>query len=97
MPEEEEMLEADPSLDVAGDLQLRLATVAGGFSIANEEEDAGDDADHLVGECRHRWERVYGRHGELEICGICQYRLKFVNVCATCRTRVCNRCLNNRL
>jgi hypothetical protein len=50
-----------------------------------------------VGECRHRWERVYGRHGELEICGICQYRLKFVNVCATCRTRVCNRCLNNRL
>lgn len=97
MPEEGESLEADPSLDILGDLQLRLATVAEGFAIVNDEEDASGDIDHLVGACRHSWARTYGKHGELEACGVCHDHLKFVNTCTACRTKVCNRCLNNRL
>lgn len=97
MPEEEEILEADPRLDVLSDIQLRLATVAGGFTIANNKEESDGDTDHLVGACHHRWERAYGKHGELEVCKICHYHLKFVNACVTCKTKVCNRCLNNRL
>lgn len=97
MPEEEETLEADPSLDVLGDLQLRLATVAGGFAILDDNGDVNNDTDHLIGTCDHRWERAYGRSGELEVCGICHNHLQFVNACTICKTRVCNRCLNNRL
>jgi hypothetical protein len=50
-----------------------------------------------VNECHHRWERLYGKHDGFEICGICHHHLKFVNVCAKCKTKVCTRCLNNRL
>jgi hypothetical protein len=97
MPEEEEILEADPSLDGLNDLQLRLATVAGGFAIMNDVEEVGDNADHAVSECSHDWIREYGKQGELEVCGICHSHLKFVNICTTCKTNVCNLCLNNRL
>lgn len=97
MPEEGETLEADPSLDVLDDMQLRLATVAGGFAVAEQGEDDSDTADHLVGACHHSWERTYGGLGELQVCGICHAHLRFVNACTTCTTKVCNRCLNNRL
>jgi hypothetical protein len=98
MPEQAETLEPDPSLDVLDDLQLRLATVAGGFAIANSEEDESSHGNHLVvGACSHRWGRSYGKQGELEVCGVCHDRLRFVNACATCKTKVCTRCLNNRL
>lgn len=97
MPEEEEVLEADPRLDVLNDLQLRIATVAGGFAIVDEEEEVEGNSDHILGECSHHWSRLYGSQGELETCGICLYHLKFVNICATCRTKVCNRCRHNRL
>jgi hypothetical protein len=98
MPEEEEVQEADPLLDVMSDLRLRLATIAGGFAIPNdEEEDEDDHAGQLVSECIHHWERTHGKVGEEGGCGVCHHQLKFVNICTTCKTRICNRCLNNRL
>lgn len=96
MPEEEEVPEADPAIDVLNDLHLRLATVAGGFAINNDDEESGDGRGAVVG-CVHQWQRVYGKDRRLEVCGICHYHLKFVNNCKMCGTRVCNRCLNNRL
>ena len=97
MPEEEEVPEADPAVDVLNDLHLRLATVAGGFAINNDDEEPGDEGGAGVGGCVHQWQRIYGKRGELEVCGICHHRLEFVNNCTTCGTKVCNRCLNNRL
>ncbi|KAJ4345574.1 uncharacterized protein N0V89_011707 [Didymosphaeria variabile] len=67
MPEEQETLEADPALDVLNDLQLRVATVAGGFAITNNEEDAGSDGEQLIDSCQHHWKRAYGKDGDLEI------------------------------
>ncbi|KAH7408214.1 hypothetical protein DE146DRAFT_605434 [Phaeosphaeria sp. MPI-PUGE-AT-0046c] len=97
MPEEEEVQEADPLLDVVNDLNLRLATVAGGFAIQNDGVEESDDADQLSSECSHHWKRTHGQEGEREGCGVCHHQLKFVNICTTCKTRICNRCLNNRL
>lgn len=97
MPEEEETLEADPALDVVNDLRLRLATVAGGFAVTNEQEEGVGDVEPRVDMCQHQWKRAYGKDGELEVCGICHHHLRFVNSCTACRTKVCNRCLNNRL
>lgn len=97
MPEEEEVPEADPIIDIQNDLQLRLATVANGFAITNHGEESSDEDGVGVGGCVHGWQRVYGKSGELEVCGVCHYRLKFVNTCTVCGTKVCNRCLNNRL
>lgn len=94
MPEEGEIVEADPRLDVTNDLQLRVATVAGGFNFGDGD---GDEDGLDMAACEHRWLRAYGRDGELEICGICHDHLRFVNSCRTCKTKVCNRCLNNRL
>lgn len=72
-------------------LRMRLTTVAGGSAIAN-------DVKQSSGECAHQWERTYAEDdGEWEVCGICDYRLKFVNSCSKCRTKICNRCRNNRL
>ncbi|UPX12667.1 uncharacterized protein EKO05_0003208 [Ascochyta rabiei] len=84
-------------VDVVSDLHLRLATVAGGFSILKDREDENDDADHFVSECRHHWGLTDGKEGKLEACGVCHHRLKFVNICTICKTEICNRCLNNRL
>lgn len=97
MPEEEETVELDPALDVLNDIQLRLATVAGGYSVANVEEEAGEDAQQPVEICTHVWKRTCGKDGELEVCEICHYHLRFVNSCKACNTKVCNRCLNDRL
>ncbi|KAL5375706.1 hypothetical protein PMIN03_002248 [Paraphaeosphaeria minitans] len=97
MPEQEEIVELDPALDVLNDIQLRVATVAGGFAVANAEEEASDDDVQSLDLCKHLWQRSHGINGELEVCGICHHHLRFVNSCKTCRTRVCNRCLNNRL
>lgn len=96
MPEEEEVLEEDPSLEVLSDMQLRLATVAGGFAIVNEDE-VNDGTDQFVSECRHRWEGLHGQKGEPEACGICKHHFQTVNICSMCRTKICTRCLNNRL
>jgi hypothetical protein len=89
--------EADLAFDVLNDLHLRITTVAGGFAINSDEEDLDDGGDHSVGGCVHDWERVYGERDELEVCGVCHQRLRFVNNCTTGRRKVCNRCLNNRL
>ena len=97
MPEAEELPEADPSRDVLNDLQLRVATVAGGFAIGNDEEEPSDESGSNVGACLHQWQRVYGVRGDFEACGICHSHLRFVNSCVTCKTKVCNRCLLNRL
>ncbi|KZM26655.1 hypothetical protein ST47_g2200 [Ascochyta rabiei] len=56
-------------VDVVSDLHLRLATVAGGFSILKDREDENDDADHFVSECRHHWGLTDGKEGKLEACG----------------------------
>jgi hypothetical protein len=98
MPEEEETLELDPALDVLNDIRLRVATVAGGFAVTDDQEGTDDGAEQQsVDLCQHHWNRSYGKDGELEVCGICNYHLRFVNSCITCKTKVCNRCLNNRL
>lgn len=97
MPEEEETMEVDPALDVLNDIELRLATVAGGYAVADTEEEVGDNAEQPIELCKHLWKRSYGKDGELEICGICHHHLRFVNACKTCKTNICNRCLNNRL
>lgn len=97
MPEEDEVQEADPLLDVVSDLHLRLATVAGGFSIPRNEEDENNDAEQFVSECSHHWELMDGQDGKLEGCGVCHHRQKYVNVCTVCKTKICNRCLHNRL
>lgn len=96
MPEEGEIPELDPNIDILEDMRMRLATVAGGYAIANDE-DADEDVSQFAGKCDHKWERTYGKHGERETCGICHHHLKFVNSCTRCMTRACNRCLNNRL
>ncbi|CAO2653510.1 Nn.00g029210.m01.CDS01 [Neocucurbitaria sp. VM-36] len=97
MPEEAEIPEPDPALDVLDDLHLRVATVAGGFAINNDGEELHDGDGSNVGGCVHKWKRVYGEGGRLEVCGICHQYLRFVNDCTMCKTKVCNRCLNNRL
>lgn len=97
MPEEDEVQEADPLVDVVSDLNLRLATVAGGFSIPKDGEDDNDDADHFVSECSHHWGLTNGKEGKLEACGVCHHRLNILNICTICKTEICNRCLNNRL
>ncbi|KAH8696929.1 hypothetical protein GQ44DRAFT_665987 [Phaeosphaeriaceae sp. PMI808] len=96
MPEEEEMPEPDPAVEVLDDLHLRLATVASGFAINNDDDGVGGEGDGDV-RCTHLWQRVYGKPEMLEVCGVCHYHLKFVNNCKMCGTKVCNRCLNNRL
>lgn len=98
MPEEEEMLEANPANDVVNELNLRLAAVAEGFAINDRDEDPhSEGGGGGIGRCHHRWHRVYSKASGLDICGICGYHLKFLNHCKTCETRVCNRCLHNRL
>ncbi len=97
MPEEEEVPELDPAIDVLNDLNLRLATVAGGFPISNEEKEQVDESNLSVDGCVHEWKRVYGMRGELQGCAICHQHLKYLNNCTSCKTKVCNRCLYNRL
>ena len=96
MPEESEIPEVDPNVDILRDLHMRLATVAGGFAITNDG-DMDEDGIQSAGTCDHQWERTHSKRGERETCGICHHRLKFVNNCTRCRTRACNRCLKNRL
>lgn len=97
MPEEEEVAEANPAADVLNEMNLRIATVAGGYAIeGNGDESDGGSTAAVIG-CAHQWHRVYAKAGDLEVCGICRYHLKFLNHCERCTTRVCNRCLNNRL
>jgi hypothetical protein len=96
MPEEIEVPEVDPTLEILDDLRLRVATVAGGFAIDDEEEPGAAETP-AISVCPHQWERLFGEHGEREVCGICRDHLRFVNNCTMCGTKVCNRCLNNRL
>lgn len=100
MPEEEEIPEANAAADVLDELNLRLATVAGGYRIDGEIREPDDESNASVVAtvgCAHQWRRTYGRRGDLEACGICHYHLEFLNHCGACDSQVCNRCLNNRL
>lgn len=93
MPERREMPEANPVREVAADMHLRLATVASGFLMNGEPEEETDEQ----GGCVHQWERIF-RSAEVDTtCSICQHHLRFVNSCERCSTRLCNRCINNRL
>jgi E3 ubiquitin-protein ligase RNF144 len=96
MPEEE-IQEADPLLDVVSDLNMRLGTITGGFAIPDDSEEESGEVKQLVSGCIHHWKQTHGKAGDYEGCGVCHHRLRFVNVCTTCKTKICNRCLNNRL
>ncbi|KAH7564528.1 hypothetical protein PSV09DRAFT_2417705 [Bipolaris maydis] len=55
---------AMPEILEAG-LRMRLATVAGGFAIVNDEN-ADGVAKQSSGKCDHQWERTFGEDGEWE-------------------------------
>jgi hypothetical protein len=70
MPEKTEIQDADPLLDVVSDLNLRVATVASGFSIPKDRGDESDDADQFVGECSHHWRVMDSKESDFEGCGV---------------------------
>lgn len=102
MPEEEEIPKANAAADVLNELNLRLATVAGGYCTDGEIREPDDESSASVvatAGCAHQWRRTHGRLGDFEArhCGICHYHFEFLNHCGACNSQVCNCCLNNRL